>query len=216
MKDLLELRAMVRELTIIIIPLIVIFLIPFPLYPQVGQGGGHSGSGGHGGGHSGSGGHGLAGHNSFRGHGFWGHNRFANRGFHFGHFGHRHHKHFGEEEEENLFISSGIFFDVGIAFPFVVYPYYYEGYYPYDNYYDQTYGDLKIEAIPEEVEIFVDGRFIGRANDYKGAAIVLVPSGTHVVEFRYNGLTSSINVSVVQDTESFIGKDFRGNPKNQT
>ncbi len=36
MKDILGLRAMVRELTIIIIPLIVIFLVPFPLYAQAG------------------------------------------------------------------------------------------------------------------------------------------------------------------------------------
>jgi len=190
---------MVRKLNLIIIMFISMFLMPLTLNADGGSRGGF-------------GGHGFSGHNSFWGHRFWGHSRFGNRGFNSGHFDHRHHQRF-EEEEENFFISSGIFFDFGIAFPFVLYPYYY----PYYDYsYNQTYGDLKIEAIPEEVEIFVDGRFIGRANDYKGATIVLVPSGTHVVEFRYNGLTSSTNVSVAPDTESFIGKDFRGNSKNQT
>ena len=145
------------------------------------------------------------------GHGHGGHGGFGHGGFHTGHFHHHHHGHF-EEEEENFLFASALFFDFGIALPFVIYPYYY----PYYDYsYEPSYGDLKIEAIPEEVEIFVDGRFIGRANDYKGAALVLVPSGTHVVDFRYKGSTSSTKVSVAPDTESFVGKDFRDNSKNQ-
>lgn len=209
MENKLWLTAMVRTRIAIIVPLIVICLIPSPLNAQVGQGSGHVGSGGHGRSHSGSIGHGWAGHNSLTGLAFLRHSGFANRGFHNGHFHHRHHKRFGEEEEENFFIFSGIFFDLGIVSPFVLYLYDYPNY----NYYYQTYGDLKIAAIPEEVEIYVDGRFIGRANDFKEAALVLISSGTHVVEFRYKSLISSTKVSVEPDTESFVGKDFRGTAK---
>ncbi len=210
---------MVRKLNLIITILISMLLMPLPLYARGGAGGGHGGFGGHG----------FGGHGNFGNHGFWGHGGFTHGGFHTGHFGHggfdhfghghfHHHGHFEEEEEENFLFASGLF--LGLGFPIALYPFYDQFYYPYYYppyydypyydypYYDQPYGDLEIEVAPEDVEIYVDGRFIGKANDFRGAAIVLVPSGTHVVGFRYNGSSSSTKVRVDPDSKSVIRQDF--------
>ncbi|MGE5443089.1 MAG: hypothetical protein ACM3SR_00605, partial [Ignavibacteriales bacterium] len=56
---------------------------------------------------------------------------------------------------------------------------------------NQSYGDLEIHVTPENAETYVDGRFIGQANDFQGPAILSVPEGTHMIEFRYNGTSSS-------------------------
>jgi hypothetical protein len=205
---------MIRKLNLIIIMFISMFLMPLPLYAR----GGHSG-----GGRGGLGGHGLGGHSGF-GHGGFhvahlGHGDFDH--FDHGHFHHHHHRHFEEEEEEeNFLFASGLFFglDFGVLFPLAIYPYYYPPCcdYPYTSYSyaDQLYGNLEIQVAPEDVEIYVDGRFIGKANDFRGPAVVLVPSGTHVVEFRYKGASSSTNVRVDPNSKSVIRQDFSNSPKN--
>ena len=174
---------MIRKLNLITIIFISMLLMPLPLYAI---GGGHGGFGGHGFGHDG--------------------------GFHQGHFdhGHLHHDHF----------SSSFFLGVGFGAlalsPFVIYPYYTYPHYvdPYASYPSagQSYGDLEINVTPEDVEIYVDGRFIGLAKDFKGPVIAAVPSGSHVVEFRYNGATSSNNVYVAPGSKSAVSGEFKPTP----
>ncbi|MBI2486764.1 MAG: PEGA domain-containing protein [Deltaproteobacteria bacterium] len=203
-----------RKITLVITILVSILLIPLPLYARGGHGGGHGGFGGHGfGGHT-SFGHGGF-HSGFGGHGFGG---FGHGGFHTGHFGHGHF--FGHHHHGHFFPS----FFLGVGFgalalsPFVIYPYYPYPYpyyvYPYASYPPtaQSYGDLEIQVAPEEVEIYVDGRFIGLARDFKGPAIVSVPSGSHVVEFRYGGSSSSNTVYVSPGSVSVVSGEFKPVP----
>ena len=131
------------------------------------------------------------------------------------HSGHKHHHHHDDD------FSSSFFLGFGAVFPFVAYPYYAYPYYayPYDypsDYPDpeQSYGDLEIQASPEDVEVYVDGRFIGFAGDFEGRAVVLVPSGNHVVEFRYNGSSSSNSVYVTPDSKSAVSGEFKPNPQS--
>jgi PEGA domain-containing protein len=183
---------MVRKLNLIIIVLISMFLMPLPVYAR---GGGHGG--------------------------FGGHNGFGHGGFHAGHFDHGHfHHHHHEHFEEDFLFASGLFlgFDLAAIIPLAVYPYYYPpccDYYPYYEYpYGQPYGDLEILVTPEDAEIYVDGRFIGKAKDFSGPTMVSVASGTHIVEFRYNGLSSSTSVTVAPDSKSVVQQHFSNNPKN--
>lgn len=74
--------------------------------------------------------------------------------------------------------------------------------------YAQSNGNLEIHVTPENIEIYVDGSYIGQANNFRGTAIVSVPSGTHVVEFRYNGLSSSTTIDVNSDAKSVIQERF--------
>jgi hypothetical protein len=206
---------MVRKLNLIIIMFISMLLMPLPLYARGGAGGGHGGFGGHGfGGHGSFGGHRFSGNGGFGGHG----------GFHTGHFGHGdfghfdhgrfHHHHHGHFEEEDFLFASGLFlgFDLAAIIPLAVYPYYYPPYYDYP--YEQPYGDIEILVTPEDAQIYVDGRFIGQAKDFSGPAMVSVSSGTHIVEFRYNGLSSSTSVIVAPDSRSVVQQHFSNNPKD--
>lgn len=135
------------------------------------------------------------------------------------HSGHKHHHHHHDDD-----FSSSFFFGLGfgavfpfVAYPFYAYPYYAYPYYayPYDYppdsypYPEQSYGDLEIQASPEDVEIYVDGKFIGFAGDFDGRAVVLVPSGNHVLEFRYNGSSSSSSVYVTPDSTSAVSGEFK-------
>ena len=152
------------------------------------------------------------------GHGYSGH--FDRK--HFGHKDFRHfdHKHFGHKRHNHHDNFSSSFFlglGFGAVFPFVAYPYYAYPYYAYPYYYSydpypssaQSYGDLEIQASPEDVEVYVDGRFIGFAGDFEGRAVVLVPSGNHEVEFRYNGSSSSSSVYVTPDSKSAVSGEFK-------
>ncbi|HXF90799.1 MAG TPA: PEGA domain-containing protein [Candidatus Nitrosotenuis sp.] len=173
---------MVRKLNPTIIIFIFMLLMPWPLYARSGHGGGHGGFGGH----------------RFGGHG------------HFDHFdhGHHHHGHFSS----SFFLGVGF----GAVFPFAIYPYYSYPYYiyPYDYYPSaaQSYGDLEIYVTPGDVEIYVDGRFIGLARDFKGPARVSVPSGSHIVEFRYGGSSSSNTVYVAPGSVSVVSGEFKSVP----
>ncbi|MBI2486763.1 MAG: hypothetical protein HYW01_07370 [Deltaproteobacteria bacterium] len=70
---------------------------------------------------------------------------------------------------------------------------------------DKSHGILQIKVETQDAEIYVDSRFIGRARDFKGPAMVSVPSGKHVAEFKYNGLSfAAVNVDVVPNSTTFI------------
>jgi hypothetical protein len=51
----------------------------------------------------------------------------------------------------------------------------------------ESHGILHITLKKQNAEIYIDGRFIGLASDFNGTAMVSVPSGNHVVEFKYKG-----------------------------
>lgn len=96
-----------------------------------------------------------------------------------------------------------------MVYPYYTYPYYVYPYDPYPSAARSSYGDLEIQATPGDVEIYVDGRFIGLASDFKGPAVFLVPSGSHVVEFRYNGSSSSNSVYVAPGSKSVVSGEFK-------
>jgi hypothetical protein len=49
----------------------------------------------------------------------------------------------------------------------------------------ESHGILQITLRKQDAEIYIDGRFVGLANNFNGTALVSVPAGKHVVEFRY-------------------------------
>jgi len=51
----------------------------------------------------------------------------------------------------------------------------------------ESHGILQIQLKTQDAEIYIDGRLIGLASDFNGTAMVSVPSGKHVVEFKYKG-----------------------------
>ena len=216
-----------RKLNLIITAFIFMLLIPLPLFARDGYGGKRGGFG-QGGFQGGFRGQGSGGKGTFGGRGFGARSGFGNignRGFdnkRFGHgySGHFDHKHFGHKRHNHHDNFSSSFFlglGFGAVFPFVAYPYYAYPYYAYPYYYSydpypssaQSYGDLEIQASPEDVEVYVDGRFIGFAGDFEGRAVVLVPSGNHEVEFRYNGSSSSSSVYVTPDSKSAVSGEFK-------
>jgi len=66
------------------------------------------------------------------------------------------------------------------------------------------------------VEIYVDGRFVGMANDFNGSTTVSLPEGNHVVEFRYNGSSTSTDVTIAPESKSVIREEFSDSSKNPT
>jgi len=138
-------------------------------------------------------------------------------GFHIGHFGHGHFDR-GQHHHGHFFPSFFLGAGFGAVFLFVIYGYYTYPYYLYPYALSppatQPYGDLEIQVTPEDVEIYVEGRFIGLARDFKGFARVLVPSGSHVVEFRYRGSSYSIRVYVAPGLTSVVSGDFKPIPRS--
>jgi hypothetical protein len=230
-----RIKSMGRKLNLIIMVFIFMLLIPLPLFARDGYGGKRGGFG-QGGFQGGFRGQGSGGKGTFGGRGFGARSGFGNignRGFdnkrfghgdsgHFDrkHFGHKDFRHFDRKDfhhkhhhhHDNFSSSFFLGLGFGAVFPFVTYPYYaYPYYYSYDPYPSsaQSYGDLEIQASPEDVEVYVDGRFIGFAGDFEGRAVVLVPSGNHEVEFRYNGSSSSSSVYVTPDSKSAVSGEFK-------
>jgi hypothetical protein len=63
----------------------------------------------------------------------------------------------------------------------------------------ESHGILQITLKTQNAEVYIDDRFIGLASDFNGTVIVSVPSGKHVVEFRYNGTKlPSAHLNIVQ------------------
>ncbi len=80
----------------------------------------------------------------------------------------------------------------------------------------KSHGILSIMVKSQDAEIYVNGRFIGRAKDFKGPALVSVPAGKHVVEFRYDGLViPTQEFNVIPSSTTFIVRDkFELNAKS--
>jgi len=192
---------MVRKLIPIIIVFITMILMPLSSYA----------AGRHGGGHRGFRSHTRSGGHAFRGHARYGHRGIHNRHGHHGHFRHHRHRHYGH-------FYSSFFFGLGAVFPFVIYPYYTYPYYAYPYATSppaaQSYGILVIQVTPNNVEIYVDGSFIGTANNFREPARVLVPSGSHVVEFRYNSSISTTTTYVASGSESVVSGQFSPIPRS--
>ena len=68
---------------------------------------------------------------------------------------------------------------------------------------------LSIEVAPEETEIVVDGRRIGLAKDFHGAAVVPVVAGPHLVEFHWRGFSVAHTIMVSPETTVLIRRDLR-------
>jgi hypothetical protein len=68
---------------------------------------------------------------------------------------------------------------------------------------------ILLEVAPGDVEIYVDGRFIGLARDFKEAARVSVPSGNHIMGFKYGGSSSSTRVYVAPGSTSVVRGEFK-------
>jgi hypothetical protein len=67
---------------------------------------------------------------------------------------------------------------------------------------------LQIEATPGTVEILVDGRSMGLARDYTGAAVVPVIAGPHTVEFRWAGFSVATHVMVPYGTTVAVRREL--------
>jgi len=84
--------------------------------------------------------------------------------------------------------------------------------YPYASPYARQPGPanaaLQIEATPGETEIVVDGRRIGLASDFQGPAVVPVPAGPHVVEFRWEGFSVMSHIVVPYGATIPIKRDL--------
>lgn len=61
-------------------------------------------------------------------------------------------------------------------------------------------GTLQIDVAPGDTEIFVDGRRIGLAKEFRGPAMVPVVAGPHVVEFRWRGFSVTSQIVVPPQT----------------
>ena len=110
-------------------------------------------------------------------------------------------------------------FGLGVTvpiYPYAVYPdYYYYGE-PYVAYKPRPvqagYGTLQIQVEPAEVEIWVDGRLVGRALDFRGPTLVSVPAGSHMVEFRLAGQTTTTQIYVGPGSTSVISRNLTARP----
>jgi hypothetical protein len=74
-----------------------------------------------------------------------------------------------------------------------------------------SHGVLSLKVPAKEAEMYIDDRFIGLAGDFKGQAVISVPSGEHVVEFRYNGLTYKTNAHIIRARTTSLTYTFKTN-----
>jgi hypothetical protein len=96
----------------------------------------------------------------------------------------------------------------GPLYPYLVYPGYYR---PVVRPIPRPvirYGTLRIEVQPADVEIIVDGRFIGLAGDFQGPAEVVVARGSHVIEFKLADYQTYTQVYVAAGSLSVVNRDL--------
>lgn len=74
-----------------------------------------------------------------------------------------------------------------------------------------SHGVLSLKVTTQDAEMYVDGRFIGLARDFKGPAVVSVPSGDHVIEFKYNGLSYKTNAHITRGRTTSLVYTFNTN-----
>jgi hypothetical protein len=75
----------------------------------------------------------------------------------------------------------------------------------------ESHGILSLKVSTQDAEMYVDGRFIGLARDFKGPAVVSAPSGDHEIEFRYNGLSYKTNAHTTRARTTSLVYTFNTN-----
>jgi hypothetical protein len=109
---------------------------------------------------------------------------------------------------------------------YVPYPYYY---YPYPVYSYPVYpapppaypppapaypsapalnSYLRLDVSPGEVEMWVNGRYLGRSRDFGGSTLVPVSPGDHLVQFRLGGYATSRTVRVAAGETVQVWQDL--------
>ncbi len=73
----------------------------------------------------------------------------------------------------------------------------------------ESHGVLSLKVTTQDAEMYIDDRLIGLVKDFKGPAVVSVPSGDHVVEFRYNGLSYTTKAYVVRGHTTSVVYTFK-------
>lgn len=61
-------------------------------------------------------------------------------------------------------------------------------------------GALQIDVTPEDTEIFVDGRRIGLAKEFRGPRAVPIAAGFHLVEFHWTGFSVTSQIMIPPQT----------------
>ena len=69
-------------------------------------------------------------------------------------------------------------------------------------------GALQIEVTPEDADIFVDGRRIGLAKEFRGPSLVPVVAGFHRVEFHWRGFSVTSSILVPPQTTVPLRRDL--------
>ncbi len=69
-------------------------------------------------------------------------------------------------------------------------------------------GALQIDVTPEDTEIFVDGRRIGLAKEFRGSAVIPVAAGQHLVEFHWTGFSVTGHIMVPPRTTVPLRRDL--------
>jgi hypothetical protein len=169
-------RAVVRRFLLLVAGVVALTLTP-EAFPASGHGhGGHGGHPGHGG-H-----HGHAVHS--RGGGHQGLVRHHTRPLHphrsYLHDQHLHHDSFLHHNHFLFLGGFGYFY----GYPYGYAPYGYVS--PYGLALD--YGLIDTDVEPEEAEVYVDGSWVGTADDFDGyPGYLALPPGRHTLEFRLEG-----------------------------
>jgi len=77
------------------------------------------------------------------------------------------------------------------------------------------HGILRLKVTTEDAEMYLDGRFIGLARDFKGPAVVSVPSGDHVVQFKYKEMSYTTNTHVALGRTTSLTYTFNPNDTDE-
>ena len=75
----------------------------------------------------------------------------------------------------------------------------------------ESHGVLSLKVTTQDAEMYVDGRFIGLARDFKGPAVVSIPAGDHVIELKYNGLSYKTNAHIPRGHTTTLVYTFNKN-----
>src|SRR5574337_24884 len=67
---------------------------------------------------------------------------------------------------------------------------------------------LQIEAAPQDTEIIVDGRRIGRAGEFRGPVTVPVAAGPHVVQLYWRGFSITNHIVASPQTTVIVRRDL--------
>jgi hypothetical protein len=74
--------------------------------------------------------------------------------------------------------------------------------------YPPSSGALQIEVTPEDAEIFVDGKRIGPAKEFRGPSVVPVVAGFHLVEFHWRGFSVTNHIVVPPQSTVPLRRDL--------